>query len=238
MDAEDLAQEALRRDPSSSWRRGCVDGTGKRALAFAGAASIAAVVGAGLLLTVLPQHDQNPATGSTTPAPSTKASSNTPTTPALVSAKPCRSAQLRGHVRLGGGAMGTYYADLVLTNISSTACSMHGYPDVSFVAYGNGTQVGETAAHERFYPSQAVQPCRGRWEGDDPPGNGGGRELPKKALRAGDRRRVPSRCAWIRDRALRSADLPHGRLHTQQRTPAVQRSSHPYRTEVVRGAHW
>jgi len=40
------------------------------------------------------------------------------------------------------------YPFLVLTNKGSTACTVKGYPGVSFVGNGNGTQLGAAATRE------------------------------------------------------------------------------------------
>ena len=43
----------------------------------------------------------------------------------------------------GGGAAGTSYESLVFRNVSPRACTLYGYPGVSFVAGDRGTQVGD-----------------------------------------------------------------------------------------------
>jgi Protein of unknown function (DUF4232) len=57
--------------------------------------------------------------------------------------------------RLGPG--GTYYT-LEFTNISSRACSLYGYPEVSAYAGGRagGTQIGSAAAYDTSIRPQAV----------------------------------------------------------------------------------
>ncbi|NQX11050.1 DUF4232 domain-containing protein [Microbacteriaceae bacterium VKM Ac-2855] len=49
--------------------------------------------------------------------------------------------------------MSQYYFDIVFTNTSSTECTLEGYPGVSFVGDGNGTQIGDPAGED---PSVAV----------------------------------------------------------------------------------
>ncbi|MFC3298226.1 DUF4232 domain-containing protein [Arthrobacter agilis] len=58
----------------------------------------------------------------------------------------CTAAELTGSIedQLGGGAAGSVYRTLVLTNASSQACTMAGYPGVSFVDAA-GNQLGAPA---------------------------------------------------------------------------------------------
>lgn len=53
----------------------------------------------------------------------------------------------------GGGAAGSIYMKLILTNQSGTPCILNGYPGVSLVGYGNGTQVGLGAERDATKPS-------------------------------------------------------------------------------------
>lgn len=58
----------------------------------------------------------------------------------------CTAAQLTGSVQdqLGGGAAGSVYRTLVLTNASDRTCTVQGYPGVSFVDAA-GAQLGAAA---------------------------------------------------------------------------------------------
>ena len=81
------------------------------------------------------------------PAPSASPSSSpaeSPSTPAA--SGPCTAAQLTGAVadQLGGGAAGSVYRSLVLTNASDRECTVQGFPGVSFVD-ASGTQIGAAA---------------------------------------------------------------------------------------------
>ncbi len=62
----------------------------------------------------------------------------------------CPAAQLRGSLITPPGAMsaGATHRVLVLTNAGSTACTLAGFPGVSFVGDGNGTQLGAAARRE------------------------------------------------------------------------------------------
>ena len=61
----------------------------------------------------------------------------------------CLANQLTATLGAGaGGGAGHMYPVLVLTNKGSTACTVKGYPGVSFVGNGNGTQLGAAATRE------------------------------------------------------------------------------------------
>ena len=58
----------------------------------------------------------------------------------------CTSAHLTGSITAGeGSGAGSSFPFLVLSNTGSTTCELHGYPGVSFVGNGNGTQLGAAA---------------------------------------------------------------------------------------------
>ncbi|MFD1214594.1 DUF4232 domain-containing protein, partial [Arthrobacter sp. GCM10027362] len=58
----------------------------------------------------------------------------------------CKAAQLKASIATqpGGGAAGSVYRNLVLENTGTTACTLRGYPGVSYVD-ANGKQVGAPA---------------------------------------------------------------------------------------------
>jgi len=60
----------------------------------------------------------------------------------------CRTADLG--LSLGGsdGAAGSSYTPIRFTNHGAAACTLHGYPGVSFVAGDAGTQVGPAASED------------------------------------------------------------------------------------------
>ena len=91
-----------------------------------------------------------PAAGSTTtvtaPAAQPGTSSAGTTAPAAQPG-PCSTAALR--VTLAsqeGAAAGHFYRTLDFTNISSTSCTLYGYPGVSFVTAIGGSQIGAAAS--------------------------------------------------------------------------------------------
>jgi hypothetical protein len=96
----------------------------------------------------------SPTTAATTTTPATSAATTTAATSASATATAtgvgkCVASQLT--VTLGpgtGGGAGHQYPVLVFTNKGATACTLTGYPGVSFVGNGNGTQLGAAATRE------------------------------------------------------------------------------------------
>ena len=61
----------------------------------------------------------------------------------------CLASQLTATLGAGsGGGAGHAYPVLVLTNSGGTPCTVKGYPGVSFVGNGTGTQLGAAANRE------------------------------------------------------------------------------------------
>ena len=93
--------------------------------------------------------DQSPAA-----SPSDTSSTGLPGTRTPVDstgAQACRAADLSGTVSnrgRGGGTAGSEYGTLALTNTGSSVCTLTGYPGVSFVGDGNGTQLGAAAVRD------------------------------------------------------------------------------------------
>jgi hypothetical protein len=58
----------------------------------------------------------------------------------------CATGALTGTLTGANGAAGSVYYSLVLTNTGSVACTLQGYPGVSFVTGPSGPQVGAAAA--------------------------------------------------------------------------------------------
>jgi hypothetical protein len=82
-------------------------------------------------------------------APPVSASATT-AAPAL-----CTAASLRGALDdTGGGAAGHIYMKLILTNKSSTACILNGYPGVSLVKAGSTAAIGAPADRDTSAPSK------------------------------------------------------------------------------------
>ncbi|WP_226657320.1 DUF4232 domain-containing protein [Leifsonia sp. LS1] len=69
----------------------------------------------------------------------------------------CDTASLSGSIQPGGGgAAGSVEVTLVLTNNGATECALQGWPGVSFVGDGNGTQLGAAADFDRSTPHPTV----------------------------------------------------------------------------------
>lgn len=87
-----------------------------------------------------------PASGSASGSASASAAPQTPAPGPADGAPLCTADKLSADIEdtPGGGAAGSVYRDLVLTNTSSEACSTFGYPGVSYLGQ-SGTQVGAPA---------------------------------------------------------------------------------------------
>jgi hypothetical protein len=56
----------------------------------------------------------------------------------------------------GGGGVGSVYLNLALRNTGTASCTLQGWPGVSFVGDGNGTQLGAPATLDRSGASPTV----------------------------------------------------------------------------------
>lgn len=95
---------------------------------------------------------QEPAPAASTPAtttpaspsPSTSAPATTGTGTGTVGA--CTTANLTASIAQGsGGAAGSVYVTLVLTNKGAASCTLQGWPGTSLVGGGTGVQIGAAA---------------------------------------------------------------------------------------------
>ena len=68
----------------------------------------------------------------------------------------CATRQLSLRLGAAGHAAGSTYLPIVFTNTGSAACTLTGYPGVSFVAPGTGKQVGAAATRSSRQPSRTV----------------------------------------------------------------------------------
>jgi hypothetical protein len=91
---------------------------------------------------------------SSSPSPSASSSATThPTTSSKAAAQPPGTAAatrcLAGHLKISlaraEGAAGSTYDTVRLTNTGTATCTLYGYPGVSLVGHGNGTQIGAAA---------------------------------------------------------------------------------------------
>jgi hypothetical protein len=90
-----------------------------------------------------------PSVGTTTGRSPTASASRSIPSALATAARLCLTSQLTASLGPGAGAAaGHTYPFLVLTNKGTTECSVTGYPGVSFVGDGNGTQLGAAATRE------------------------------------------------------------------------------------------
>lgn len=99
-----------------------------------------------------PSTDSASASDSSSPSPRP-----TGTTTAVPINGQCDTGKLSGAIgQGGGGAAGSVEVSIVLTNNGPTECSLQGWPGVSFVGGGNGTQLGAAAQLDRTKPHPTV----------------------------------------------------------------------------------
>lgn len=141
-----------------------------------------AVAAAALLLTACgPSQPQSqgtpePASTSSTPSGSSEpAASQAPTTtppssaPAPAGPGLCKAANLTvTEDSTGGGAAGSVYSQLILTNAGSEPCVLRGFPGVSLTADANGAPIGAPARQDGASPVADVLLA---------PGQAGGAEM-------------------------------------------------------------
>ena len=124
------------------------------AVTIAGAAALVAACGSASSTGASPG-----ATGAFSPvenpgAPATAAPSRSAVS---VSPPPCATSALRVSVSASQGvAAGSSYYPIVFTNISGAACTLYGYPGVSFVAAAGGSQIGISATENPARPRQLI----------------------------------------------------------------------------------
>ncbi|MDV8147271.1 DUF4232 domain-containing protein [Arthrobacter sp. B10-11] len=131
-----------------------------------GFAITTAVAAAALLLTACgPSQPQSqgtpgPATLTTTTAASSAPASQSPSSapPSSQSAAPagpsrCKAANLTvSQDATGGGAAGSVYSQLILTNSGAETCLLRGFPGVSLTADANGEPLGAPARQDGASP--------------------------------------------------------------------------------------
>ncbi len=83
-------------------------------------------------------------TAPTSPAPSAS-SSPTPSSSAQAGPAGCVPSDLQAKLGQAQGAAGTFYQVVVFTNTSNAACTLYGYPGVSFVTGMGGHIIGAPA---------------------------------------------------------------------------------------------
>ncbi|MFJ4209024.1 DUF4232 domain-containing protein [Paenarthrobacter sp. NPDC089675] len=108
----------------------------------------------------------SPSQSSTSASPSASTSSS-PSAPES-SAAPVGTAQCKaGSLTVttdstGGGAAGSIYEKLILTNSGSAPCTLEGFAGVSLTADANGAPIGEPAARETTVPVTKIELAPGK----------------------------------------------------------------------------
>jgi hypothetical protein len=98
------------------------------------------------------------ATATTTPSPSPTATSAAPAAPGL-----CRAESLTAATdSTGGGAAGSIYEKLILTNSGTAPCILEGFAGVSLTAGAAGEPIGEPATRETTTPVTKVELAPGK----------------------------------------------------------------------------
>ncbi|MFZ7087175.1 DUF4232 domain-containing protein [Curtobacterium sp. RRHDQ10] len=88
--------------------------------------------------------------GSSSPSPTSTDAAGGDTGGGTQSGSRCTVSDLRGGTADGGGgAAGSTEIVLTFTNTGDSACTLQGWPGVSFVGGGNGTQIGAPATLDR-----------------------------------------------------------------------------------------
>jgi len=128
------------------------------------AIAAAAILGAAALVAACgssgPPSSQRTVTVTTTPtAPASSSAAAQPSSPgASTPAGPpgCLTSALQVKLGVAQGTAGTIYQVVDLTNISSSTCSLYGYPGVSFVSGIGGSQIGHPATRNPVTAARRV----------------------------------------------------------------------------------
>jgi hypothetical protein len=125
------------------------------AAAFLAAGALAGACG--------PVHGNSASGGASSPAPGggpapASPASSPVASPGGTAAAGCASSSLSAHVDpgQGGAAAGSIYVPIDFTNTSGSACTMEGYPGVSFVRSPSGGQLGSAATRNPAAPPAMV----------------------------------------------------------------------------------
>ena len=102
-------------------------------------------------VTVTPTPTPGPGAADPGPPTPTKSGSPGPGEPGA-----CPTSALHLSIGTGNGAAGSVYYPLVFTNTSGSACTLFGFPGVSFVTGIGGSQIGHAATRNSDAPRQTV----------------------------------------------------------------------------------
>ncbi len=129
--------------------------------AAAGATAVAALLTLSGLLSACgsASPSASPTVTVTVTAPASSPSASPPAqptpTPTPGSPPACSTTALSATLGQAGGAAGSTYYPIEFTNTSGSACTLYGYPGVSFVT-ASGGQVGAAATENPVYPRSLV----------------------------------------------------------------------------------
>jgi hypothetical protein len=93
-------------------------------------------------------------------APAAAAAASAPA-PAAAAPHQCRASDLHVSVTRGNGGTGTVYYTIRFANVSSSACTLDGYPGVSVVKHLGGPRVGKAAVRDHQVHPRLVTIARG-----------------------------------------------------------------------------
>ncbi|WP_172322845.1 DUF4232 domain-containing protein [Paenarthrobacter sp. CM16] len=113
-----------------------------------------------------PPTSSTPSASSTPSSPSATATTtpSAPTTSAApAGATQCKAASLTAATdSTGGGAAGSIYEKLILTNSGTAPCILEGFAGVSLTAEANGEPIGEPATRETTTPVTKIELAPGK----------------------------------------------------------------------------
>ncbi|MGO4145908.1 DUF4232 domain-containing protein [Paenarthrobacter sp. YAF11_1] len=113
-----------------------------------------------------PPTSSTPSASSTPSSPSATATMtpSAPTTSAApAGATQCKAASLTAATdSTGGGAAGSIYEKLILTNSGTTPCTLEGFAGVSLTAEASGEPIGEPATRETTTPVTKIELAPGK----------------------------------------------------------------------------
>ncbi|WP_458109614.1 DUF4232 domain-containing protein [Arthrobacter sp. R3-55] len=113
-----------------------------------------------------PPTSSTPSASSTPNSPSATAATtpSAPTTSAApTGATQCKAASLTAATdSTGGGAAGSIYEKLILTNSGTAPCILEGFAGVSLTAEANGEPIGEPATRETTTPVTKIELAPGK----------------------------------------------------------------------------
>jgi|GEM_PF-6060680 len=110
----------------------------------------------GRTLPTAPSSHTNPPLPVPTPSVAPPTASPTPSPSAALAT--CRSSDLTARFADQSGAAGTLSGDIVLHNVSHTACTLDGYTNLQGVAHGHATQLGVTHDFSGIFSNNGIPP--------------------------------------------------------------------------------